>query len=75
MLKKAKFIKFCFWFSVNISDKPEAPRNLSVREVFADRCTLEWKQPTDDGGAEITGNILNMISVAQVLCRLAIAGS
>jgi len=36
-------------------DKPGAPKDLVAKEVFADHCTLAWKPPTDDGGAELSG--------------------
>ncbi|ESO03551.1 hypothetical protein HELRODRAFT_191869 [Helobdella robusta] len=44
--------------TVIVLDKPSPPRDLNVSEVFADRCTLDWKPPADDGGAEVTGYII-----------------
>jgi hypothetical protein len=26
-----------------------------VDDIFAENCTLKWKAPADDGGAEVTG--------------------
>jgi len=37
------------------ADKPLPPTDLNVKEIFATHCTLNWKAPKDDGGAEITG--------------------
>ena len=38
-----------------ILDKPSAPEDLVVDEVFADNCQLAWAAPPDNGGAEING--------------------
>jgi len=43
---------FYFIFS---SDKPTPPQNLGLKDVFADRCSLSWKPPADDGGGAISG--------------------
>ena len=36
-------------------DKPGAPDDVVVSEIFADNCQLSWKPPTDNGGADIQG--------------------
>ena len=36
-------------------DKPGAPENLQVSDVYAEHCKLSWNPPTDDGGSEVTG--------------------
>jgi len=36
-------------------DKPGAPENPQVSDVYAEQCKLSWNPPTDDGGSEITG--------------------
>ena len=37
------------------TDKPGAPENLQVSDVYAEHCKLSWNPPTDDGGSEVTG--------------------
>ena len=37
------------------TDKPTAPEDLEVSEVFAETCKLSWKPPADDGGGAIAG--------------------
>ncbi len=39
--------------------KPEGP--LEVREIYADKCTLSWKPPIDDGGSPITEYEIEML--------------
>ena len=40
----------------NFSDKPAAPEGpLQVSDVTAETAKLSWKEPEDNGGAEITG--------------------
>jgi hypothetical protein len=53
-----KFGKDSGDFSLVVLDKPPAPSDLNVKDIFADHCTLTWKPPTDDGGAEIMGYIV-----------------
>jgi len=43
---------------VIVLDKPSKPQDLSVKEMFADHCTLSWKPPQDDGGADISGYVI-----------------
>lgn len=39
---------------VNVLDKPSAPGGpLEAHDIFADKMTLEWKKPEDDGGTPI----------------------
>jgi len=42
---------------VVVVDRPSAPSDLAAKDVFADRATLSWKPPADDGGAELTGYV------------------
>ena len=44
-----------------LTDKPASPEDLSVSDVYADHCKLSWKPPADDGGAEVTGNVLQYL--------------
>ena len=37
---------------------PDSPENLQATEVFADHCKLQWLPPSDNGGAEITGYVV-----------------
>ncbi|CAH1785273.1 unnamed protein product [Owenia fusiformis] len=44
---------------VVVLDKPGAPEGpLNVSDVTADSAKLTWKEPEDDGGAELTGYIV-----------------
>ncbi|XP_068116780.1 myosin-binding protein C, cardiac-type [Hyperolius riggenbachi] len=40
---------------IQIVDKPSAPQNLKLVEVWGFNVALEWAPPQDDGNAEITG--------------------
>ncbi|KAK2158172.1 hypothetical protein LSH36_175g03003 [Paralvinella palmiformis] len=44
--------------NVIVLDKPGSPEDLKVSDVYADHCTLSWKHPTDDGGADINDYIV-----------------
>lgn len=37
---------------------PSPPTKLSFRSIRRDSLTLEWEPPEDDGGAEITGYVI-----------------
>ena len=39
-------------------ETPDAPRNLEVMEVTHNSITVEWQPPRNDGGARVTGYIL-----------------
>jgi titin len=39
-------------------DKPSKPLDLKPKEVTETAVTLTWSPPEDDGGAEITGYVL-----------------
>ncbi|XP_061166987.1 twitchin-like isoform X9 [Saccostrea echinata] len=44
---------------VVVLDKPGAPEGpLEVFDLMADSCKLSWKPPLDNGGAEITGYVV-----------------
>jgi len=38
-----------------VLDVPSSPQSVCVSDVSAERCRLNWKPPTDDGGSEIIG--------------------
>ncbi|KAG9475829.1 hypothetical protein GDO78_003961, partial [Eleutherodactylus coqui] len=40
---------------IQIVDKPSAPQNLKLVEVWGFNTALEWSPPQDDGNTEITG--------------------
>ena len=40
------------------SDAPDAPKKLTATEVTRDSVTLTWQPPEKDGGAPITGYVL-----------------
>ena len=43
-----------FWFCCT-ADKPQAPRNIRVRDVWKDYVNISWDLPESDGGSPITG--------------------
>jgi len=43
--------------NVVVIDKPSPPTDL-IKDMFDDRCVLMWKAPMDDGGAELTGYVV-----------------
>uniref|UniRef100_A0A669F5B2 Titin n=1 Tax=Oreochromis niloticus TaxID=8128 RepID=A0A669F5B2_ORENI len=44
----AKFI-----YNVKVLDRPGPPNSLTVTDVTAEKCVLNWLHPTHDGGAKI----------------------
>lgn len=40
------------------SDKPGKPNNLEVLQVMKDSVVLSWQQPTNTGGSDISGYII-----------------
>ncbi|CAL8090942.1 unnamed protein product [Calicophoron daubneyi] len=42
----------------NPATTPSSPSGLQVADVDADKVTLEWKKPRDDGGRRITGYVV-----------------
>ncbi|XP_058467261.1 twitchin isoform X5 [Malaya genurostris] len=43
---------------IQISDRPDKPRNLTVDQIGLDHVTLSWLPPSWDGGASITNYII-----------------
>uniref|UniRef100_A0A8D0GH97 Myosin binding protein C3 n=1 Tax=Sphenodon punctatus TaxID=8508 RepID=A0A8D0GH97_SPHPU len=41
--------------TMQIMDKPGPPQNVKIVDVWGFNVALEWKQPQDDGNAQITG--------------------
>ena len=49
---------------ITFADKPATPGGpLKVEEVRADHIKVSWKKPADNGGAEITGYIIEKMEV------------
>uniref|UniRef100_A0A3Q3XGD8 Ig-like domain-containing protein n=1 Tax=Mola mola TaxID=94237 RepID=A0A3Q3XGD8_MOLML len=42
-----------FTFNVKVLDRPGPPDSLTVTDVTAEKCVLNWLHPTHDGGAKI----------------------
>ena len=49
------------------TDKPTAPEDLVVSDVFAETCKLSWKPPADDGGGAIAGECNEPLSLRHQL--------
>lgn len=48
-----------------LQDKPSAPEGpLNVSDIHADRCTLDWKPPLDDGGAPIEHYVVEKLDTS-----------
>ena len=45
-------------YLIFLTGAPDAPENLQASDVHADHLKLSWLPPSDDGGAEITGQTL-----------------
>uniref|UniRef100_A0A674PIR4 Titin n=1 Tax=Takifugu rubripes TaxID=31033 RepID=A0A674PIR4_TAKRU len=42
-----------FTFNVKVLDRPGPPDSLTITDVAAEKCVLNWLHPTHDGGAKI----------------------
>uniref|UniRef100_A0A673AQL2 Titin n=1 Tax=Sphaeramia orbicularis TaxID=375764 RepID=A0A673AQL2_9TELE len=42
-----------FTFNVKVLDRPGPPDSLTVTDIAAEKCVLNWLHPTHDGGAKI----------------------
>ena len=51
--------KCCHYFA----DKPTPPRDVAVKDVFADSCLVTWNVPEDDGGAPISGYVVEAMDL------------
>lgn len=47
-----------FFTTIYYADVPEAPINPRIIEIAADRVTVAWDMPKDDGGSSIIGYVL-----------------
>lgn len=47
----------CTTFSLP-SDRPLPPRNVTVSNIRAESCYLQWEAPLDNGGSELTNYIV-----------------
>ncbi|KAK3083483.1 hypothetical protein FSP39_023775 [Pinctada imbricata] len=43
---------------LNVLDKPSTPQDLAASDVTADSVTLTWQPPSDTGGSDITGYLV-----------------
>ncbi len=41
-----------------LTDEPDSPCNLRVKDYWTDHITVTWEAPTNDGGSPITGYII-----------------
>ena len=41
-----------------LTDKPGPPQDLAVTTISENSIGLKWKEPTDDGGSEITNYVI-----------------
>ena len=48
-----------------VADKPSPPLNLKVKEVTKESATLIWESPDSDGGAPITGYVVERRDVTK----------
>ena len=57
--------------NVNVSscspDKPSAPQNVQVAEQYKDFITISWDEPESDGGAGITGYVVEKRDASRTL--------
>lgn len=51
---------------VKVLDIPGPVRNLSVEDVVANKCTLTWDTPAEDGGSEITNYVVEKRETSRV---------
>lgn len=56
ILKETEF--FYFLTTFNILAPPGPPENLQVKDITSKTCTLQWEPPTNDGGTDITGYVI-----------------
>jgi len=52
-------------FKVEVKDIPSPPLNLKIKEVTKDSVTLIWESPDSDGGAPITGYLVERKDVTK----------
>ena len=47
----------------NFADKPTPPRDVAVTDVCAESCVVSWNVPEDDGGAPISGYVVEAMDL------------
>lgn len=50
-------------FFALLSDRPLPPRNVTVSNIKAESCYLQWDAPLDNGGSELTNYIVEKMDV------------
>jgi len=50
----------------HLSDKPSAPRNLRLTDVWKDYAGLMWEEPETDGGSPLTNYAVYMRDVSDL---------
>jgi len=55
----------CRPISLFVTDVPTCPQSVHVSDVTADRCRINWKEPADDGGSEIIGQLTRTLLYEQ----------
>lgn len=48
---------YCFYFH---SAKPKGPEEVTVEDIRANSCRIEWTPPKNDGGSPVTGYAVEM---------------
>ncbi|XP_014667689.1 PREDICTED: twitchin-like isoform X2 [Priapulus caudatus] len=48
---------------VKVIDKPDMPTNLKATNIMPDSITIRWQEPLDDGGAPVTGYLVEKAGV------------
>uniref|UniRef100_A0A3B5M7J6 Ig-like domain-containing protein n=1 Tax=Xiphophorus couchianus TaxID=32473 RepID=A0A3B5M7J6_9TELE len=61
-----------FTFNVKVLDRPGPPDSLSVTDVAAEKCVLNWLHPTHDGGAKIEYFIIQRRETSRLTLNLKI---
>jgi hypothetical protein len=62
------------YFSLGIADEPGKPTGLEVVDWDKEHAELKWEKPENDGGAPITGYIIEFkVSKLKISCVFLIS--